>query len=220
MEAAPQQEQPKPQTHEQWLRQNAEERLKKLESGETSREQYLRDEVENIKRLENLAEHDPLTDLLNRRGMERYAKNAIAEARRLGQDVAVILLDLDRFKSVNDTHGHDAGDRVLVQAASILSKHGVAARWGGEELLVLLVGGKATDLEEEVSQMGRSIRQQTIVTASIGGVISQGNESFGTLVSRADMLAYKAKNADAAGENRNRGFVEGSRGEPIKILFG
>ncbi len=106
--------------------------------------------------LRHAAHHDYLTDLDNRRGFEREAVRELAERARRGGHCALILLDMDDFKVVNDTHGHQAGDRVLVQFAEILRtsmrSYSTVARLGGDEFAVLL---PHTDRDEAMVALGR-----------------------------------------------------------------
>ena len=92
--------------------------------------------------LEARADVDPLTDVLNRRGFERELKRSLAYVKRYGPSAALLYLDLDGFKAVNDRHGHAAGDAVLKAVAMVLSRHvrasDVVARLGGDEFAVLL----------------------------------------------------------------------------------
>src|SRR5690348_9772624 len=88
------------------------------------------------------AEIDPLTDVLNRRGFERELKRSLAYVKRYGASAALIYIDLDGFKLVNDQHGHTAGDAVLKAIAMVLSRHvrasDLVARLGGDEFALLL----------------------------------------------------------------------------------
>jgi len=92
---------------------------------------------------------DPLTGLLNRRGLERHSRKLIDLARQSGKPVTVAMLDLDHFKRVNDRYGHDTGDRVLQALADVLRRHlrseDLAVRWGGEEFALLLYGASLQD---------------------------------------------------------------------------
>ena len=92
--------------------------------------------------LRQLAGTDELTGLLNRRALDELVQQRHADG---GNSAVVILLDVDRFKAINDGHGHDAGDEVLVQVAQLLQRHlrrsDSIARYGGEEFLVLLADG-------------------------------------------------------------------------------
>src|SRR5262249_40978215 len=98
------------------------------------------------------ADVDPLTEVLNRRGFERELARSLAHVKRYGTSAALICLDLDRFKPVNDRHGHAAGDAVLKAVAAVVTRHvrasDVVARLGGDEVVVLLwhrsrAGGRA-----------------------------------------------------------------------------
>jgi diguanylate cyclase (GGDEF)-like protein len=92
-------------------------------------------------RLADMATHDPLTGLYNRREMDRYLLEEIARADRYGSELTLLVMDLDHFKRINDTWGHLAGDQVLAQAASILSRttrpNDRAIRYGGEEFAII-----------------------------------------------------------------------------------
>ena len=92
---------------------------------------------------------DPLTGLLNRRGLERQSRKLIDLARQSGKPITVAMLDLDHFKRVNDSYGHDNGDRVLQALANVLRRHlraeDLAVRWGGEEFALLLYGAGLKD---------------------------------------------------------------------------
>src|SRR5947209_19531862 len=88
------------------------------------------------------AQIDPLTDILNRRGLERELKRSLAHVKRYGVSAALVYLDLDRFKLINDQHGHVAGDAVLKAVAMVLARHvrasDVVARLGGDGFAGLL----------------------------------------------------------------------------------
>ena len=98
-------------------------------------------------RLRHIADHDALTGLFNRRRFEQELDRHIAHGRRYGMDGALLVIDLDRFKRVNDGHGHRAGDRVLAEVASVLRKRlresDILARFGGDEFAVLMPHGGA-----------------------------------------------------------------------------
>lgn len=92
--------------------------------------------------LDEMAHKDPLTHLLNRRSMNDYLQRSIETLKITGKRFCLILCDIDDFKHVNDTYGHDAGDAVLVEVANIISstvrENDVVCRWGGEEILILI----------------------------------------------------------------------------------
>jgi diguanylate cyclase (GGDEF)-like protein len=157
--------------------------------------------------LQHMATHDPLTDLLNRRAFSDTAGKQISAAARLKQPVAFLMLDIDHFKSINDTYGHGAGDQVLSKLAgsmrSGLREDDVLGRLGGEEFAVLLAGcppEQATVIAERV----RSIFATTIVdlydgrrvtaTVSIGLAIAEAApSSLESLMLAADNALYVAK---------------------------
>ena len=174
--------------------------------------------AEAYRRMEELALRDALTNLLNRRAIEERAVAGLSQARRRKVPYSLALIDIDHFKSINDTHGHATGDRVIVAVAASLA--GVVrasddvARWGGEEFLVLLPdsGGEAAVAAAErmrasverlplVDDDGREIH----VTISVG-VASVSDEriastQFEDLSRSADAALYQAKQS---GRNRVR----------------
>jgi diguanylate cyclase (GGDEF)-like protein len=153
-----------------------------------------------VSRLEGLARTDPLTGVPNRRVWEEELPRELERARRMGTGLCVAMIDLDNFKAYNDRNGHQAGDRVLKEAASAwraqVRSTDLLARYGGEEFVLLL---PACALEDAV-QIVERLRQATpLVTCSVG-VASWNYAEDGTqLVERADQALYLAK---AEGRNR------------------
>jgi diguanylate cyclase (GGDEF)-like protein len=162
-------------------------------------------------KLAHLAHHDALTDLPNRLLFLDRLSHAISRAERDGSQLAVLFVDLDGFKSVNDALGHLAGDRLLQEVAARLSgairRDDTVARLGGDEFVVLIerlhapddacaLAGKLLDaLAEPVALDGRELR----VTGSIGiSVYPRDGSVAEKLVQRADAAMYQAK---AAGRN-------------------
>ncbi len=161
--------------------------------------------------IQHLAYHDPLTDLPNRAMFNRHLSHAMIQARRYYKGLAVLFIDLDRFKNINDTLGHDAGDRLLQEMArrltASLREGDLVARLGGDEFVVLLE--EVTDLSH-VSQVARQILSSLVkeypldgqlihITASIGisTFPEDGRDEF-SLMKHADVAMYRAK---AAGKN-------------------
>jgi diguanylate cyclase (GGDEF)-like protein/PAS domain S-box-containing protein len=157
--------------------------------------------------LRHLADHDPLTGLLNRRGFEAALAAHVARARRYGAAGALLVVDLDGFKDVNDSHGHHAGDALLVACAEGLAERvretDVLARLGGDEFAVLLpveTGPRAVVVAEALVAVVRERGAAVGVTASIGVATLDGEVvSVDELLVRADRAMYEAK---AAGRDR------------------
>ena len=152
---------------------------------------------ELLERLEAMARTDDLTGLPNRRAWEEELSREMARARRDGQELSVAMLDLDRFKLFNDRYGHQAGDRLLKQAASAwgsqLRSTDVLARYGGEEFALALSGGSPRADVQVVEQLRRVTPEG--VTCSAGLVRWDGAESAEELLGRADVALYEAKRA-------------------------
>lgn len=168
----------------------------------------------------HLAEMDPLTELGNRRGFEVHLQQAITRVERTGQAASLMYIDLDRFKPVNDTFGHLAGDAVLWAVASVL-RHGVrdsdvVARLGGDEFAVILSGcspRRAARIGGELLQTLANLsipwdQHQLRIGASIGIAPLAAGMSVDQAVAAADAQCYRAK---AMG--RNNVQVQGETGE-------
>lgn len=161
--------------------------------------------------LQEMATLDSLTHLHNRRAFDLLAAQALVEAERGPEPLTALLIDLDHFKQLNDTHGHLAGDEVLRQFARVLEgslrQADILCRWGGEEFVVLL---KDTDADKGQS-VAEKIRQRTeertfmfgetaiVLTASIGLSSLHANDTLHSLIARADRALYRAKQG---GRNR------------------
>jgi diguanylate cyclase (GGDEF)-like protein/PAS domain S-box-containing protein len=155
-----------------------------------------------------LAEHDPLTGLANRRRFDQQLARHVEDCRRYGPRGAVLMLDLDHFKQVNDTLGHAVGDELLVDVAKVLLHRmrstDLVARLGGDEFAVLLPHSDkkaaelvAADLVERISsEVSRLQDTRSAVTASIGGVVIDGSHpSASDVLSAADSAMYVAKHS-------------------------
>ncbi|MFP1633492.1 GGDEF domain-containing protein [Zhengella sp. ZM62] len=166
------------------------------------------------KRSENLQQAaltDGLTGMQNRRYFDDALAQYLEEFKRINRPVGLMILDLDHFKLVNDTHGHDAGDDVLKAVASCLREftryHDVVARLGGEEFAIVAPNMDAELLAKFANRIRMAISQLTIssgnirirVTTSIGVAIWDGREGSEDLYRRADAMLYQAKR-----EGRNR----------------
>ena len=170
-------------------------------------------------RLSQAAARDPLTGLLNRRGFEAAVasvrqteqKHRRGHRREFKQGAALLVLDLDHFKRVNDCHGHPAGDAVLQQLGTRLEQAcqpgDVIARFGGEEVVVFLPNVGPQGSKAAAARLCQAVRAETFalpcgqalrITASVGGVWTGRSLSLDELMARADAALYETK---AAGRN-------------------
>jgi diguanylate cyclase (GGDEF)-like protein len=171
------------------------------------RDQLLRHNQE----LQEASRTDALTALLNRRGMWDAINRESGRTTRNGKCFGLVMADIDHFKRANDVYGHDAGDRILKDVASVIRGHvrsvDYCARWGGEEFLVLLAGtdlhGAMISAERlrstiealEIEYEGRTLR----VTLSMGVGVYDGKNEIETCLRNVDLSLYAAKDA---GRNR------------------
>jgi two-component system, cell cycle response regulator len=176
--------------------------------------------------LEEMALTDNLTGLPNRRAVDVWAPRELSAAARYRFSVWMVMADLDLFKKVNDTFGHDAGDTVLKSFATILATNtrqsNICARWGGEEFLLMITHGNKHDAKTAVERIGKQFgstkfsfgNSNTSVTASFGiaGFCGSKPPELNTLVSRADAALYVAKRK---GRNRVE-FARASREDKDK----
>lgn len=160
--------------------------------------------------LSYMALTDELTQLFNRREIEQRIHNAFISARLLGKTVALIMIDIDFFKKVNDTYGHATGDMVLKEVAKIIhdqvnEDNGEAAgRWGGEEFIVLLPGYDSNGASKVAERIRREIEAHEFTgvgqrTVSVGVTCAKKGESEEDVFIRSDNALYKAKES---GRNR------------------
>jgi diguanylate cyclase (GGDEF)-like protein len=166
-------------------------------------------ELEYEKRdLIDLATVDPLTRAFNRRKLSEILADETSRARRYATPLSVILFDIDHFKRVNDTYGHDAGDVVLTEMArlvmGLLRENDRLARWGGEEFLVVAPGVGLEGAAELAERLRAAVAAQAFpgvpgVTASFGVAQYRPGEPPEPLVKRADAALYRAKEG---GRNR------------------
>lgn len=178
--------------------------------------------VENaLLELDHKANRDPMTDLLNRAAMTEALTATIGGYCARETPTAVLMLDIDKFKSVNDTYGHDEGDLVIRSVADILRNslraNDIAGRWGGEEFVCLLL-----ECDEKtahfVAERIRSKVESTVigrpgrVTVSIGVAMMEKGASCEDIMKQADTALYNAKN-----EGRNRVKVHPNRG--VRLVY-
>lgn len=156
--------------------------------------------------LRELASVGPLTQLLNRRALEEIARREVGRARRGSYDLSVVMLDIDRFKRLNDTKGHQAGDTVLASIAGILSvglrSQDVAARYGDEEFVLVLPDtdyenayGMTERIRQEIEQSTVTTDAGTVSITASAGVATYGGaeDDWEDLIGRADDALYRAK---------------------------
>ncbi|MEM6689890.1 MAG: diguanylate cyclase [Planctomycetota bacterium] len=164
-------------------------------------------------RIETLAEQndlDPLTKVANRACFDRTLAELIEQASTTGSPLSLIICDIDHFKAVNDTHGHQAGDEALVSFANLLKAHSrqgdLVVRYGGEEFLLLTPGcdtatcsRRAEAIRVALEQTPLSSLNNESVTASFGVTEFQGGDTAESIVARADRALLRAKDT---GRNR------------------
>lgn len=163
-----------------------------------------------VAQLEAKADVDALLDLLNRRGFERELRRSLAYVRRYGTSAALVYLDLDNFKPVNDRYGHAAGDRVLQAVAATLQRSvresDVVARLGGDEFGALLwnvseiqAAAKARELEAAIAATVVAHGGARLsVGASAGFTMLAPGDAPAEVISRADLAMYARKRAGRA----------------------
>lgn len=177
---------------------NREQMRQMLDSLSQSRDEIHKHNIE----LERLAAHDPLTDCLNRRAFFSHLENHWGIAKRHGHPLSCIMIDLDHFKSINDNHGHQTGDAVLVETAKLLRKDrrqgDLVGRYGGEEFCVFLPHTDIDDAAMVAEQIRQTLSAEEIegltVTASIGvSSLSLGAPDPQSMIDQADKCLYVAK---------------------------
>jgi len=178
----------------------------------------LRDEIRERERIERVLQQSALTDYLtglpNRRAMIQLLDNEAARFQRSEHPFSLVLLDIDNFKEINDTYGHDGGDEVLVSVAKKMGgwmrEKDVLARWGGEEFLILLSDTDVASAADQAERLRAAIEKQgfTIESGSMQLTVSLGvagyneGDKIDNCIKEADIALYKAKS-----EGRNRVVV-------------
>ena len=173
----------------------------------------------NLK-LEKQAHTDPLTGIWNRYRIEQALDAEMAAAERYGRPCTVLLFDIDHFKRVNDTHGHDTGDQVLSALAEALQNQRRPSdhfgRWGGEEFIVVLSDTALADGLQVAERMREHLAQQHFpvvqhLTTSVGVATWRPDDTRRSLVDRADQALYRAKRH---GRNRVCAEANTESGQP------
>lgn len=166
--------------------------------------------------LDHLSRHDPLSGLKNRATLESALHHELERSARYGSQCALIMLDIDHFKRINDNHGHEVGDRVIVavgeRIAAECRRTDQAARWGGEEFMLLLPETSlmgAQTIAERLRQRIAAAEFDNVgpVTASLGVAVSSTGEQPSALLKRLDDALYAAKQ-----NGRNRVEVAATSG--------
>lgn len=164
------------------------------------------------KKLLYLSQTDILTKLYNRTKIDQALNIQMERAKRTQRHFAVLLLDIDFFKKVNDTFGHPVGDAVLIQLANIakqsIRSYDIIGRWGGEEFLVLCPESTLQEAQQVAQRIRTHIKNahfstNTIHTISIGVAMMREEDTPNTLIARADKALYRAKD-----EGRDRVILE------------
>ena len=161
--------------------------------------------TERIQELERLSFLDNLTQLANRRFVEMELDSRVSELNRYGVSFGVIFMDIDHFKQINDTYGHDVGDRVLKAVArtfiNTARPSDLMGRWGGEEFIGILRRVDIDGLHQAAERIRNLVEKSHIqkegqmlrVTVSIGGTLSRKTDTAQSIVKRADELLYRSK---------------------------
>jgi diguanylate cyclase (GGDEF)-like protein len=181
------------------------------------KERWVHDSIQMEKRLalQNLAQDlrfqattDPLTGLFNRLKFDQTLSIEMSRSGRYGTPMCLVLYDVDHFKEVNDTYGHQVGDKVLTQLSGVVSGSirdcDVLARWGGEEFVLMLPGCDAEMAHAAVEKVRTIVTQISFdivgnVTCSFGVAEWAEGDTAETLIARADDALYRAK---VKGRNR------------------
>ena len=156
---------------------------------------------------------DELTGFLTRRSYERIMPEIWRDFSREYDEIAVVMIDIDHFKRINDTFGHPTGDRVISEIASIchgsLRREDIVGRYGGEEFIAVLPNLDSENALNAMERLRSSVEETRIdlvdaaLTVSIGVTVSDGSEAFDHAVDRADRALYAAKRS-----GRNKVVVE------------
>lgn len=174
--------------------------------------------TEMYRALERAAISDSLTGVLNRRGLEAFLRREIKRCERLDARFSVALIDIDHFKSINDSLGHCAGDNVICNVARELQAHcreyDAVGRWGGDEFLVVLPATGLEDAHEKAERFRLSIRKPLpdtgyLVSISYGVLEYQPGWTLEDIMEKVDAALYEAKR-----EGRDRGTAAGLRPRP------
>lgn len=158
--------------------------------------------MEKNRLLEALSKTDQLTGVCNRRHLDDALASALARSRVEGKPFSILLIDVDRFKSVNDTYGHQVGDRVLVEIADLIMAvkrpTDTLGRWGGEEFLLICADTALQDAVHFAHRLRNAVAGQDFavtgrMTASLGVACVQEGDTIHGMIARADAALYRSK---------------------------
>lgn len=161
---------------------------------------------QRLEELQELAMHDPLTGIANRRFVEINLAARLEERKRYGFEFSLLFIDADHFKEINDHHGHAVGDRILkmisATVANSLRSFDIIGRWGGEEFVVLLINTTQDDLFRLANRLRMLVEKSVLtldsgeelkVTVSIGATTVQVGDTTNSIIERADKLMFESK---------------------------
>jgi diguanylate cyclase (GGDEF)-like protein len=179
---------------------------------EQTLEQLVKDRTKELEiakeKLTTMANKDPLTNLYNRRYFTDIASNIQELAKRNNEPLSALMIDIDRFKNINDTYGHDVGDDVIVNIANILLQHtrksDIVVRFGGEEFVILLpntnIDGAAkiaekirVNIENQTIKLDENSTIKTTVSIGVSQCSNSNNLNIENLIKRTDVALYEAK---------------------------
>lgn len=179
-----------------------------------------------LSRSNELAIRDGLTGLYNRRGLFEHITHILDYADRSGIELSLLMIDIDRFKQVNDTYGHSAGDKALKLLAKSLNaecrRSDLIARYGGEEFVVVLPDAdfdEAMSLAERIRhaiELDRIGEEGFRITVSIGCTQRLGQQSYESMLKNADEALYAAKNAGRNQVVNSATLVDGAKISPVE----
>ena len=165
---------------------------------------------EQVAALDSLAHQDPLVAMPNRRGFQRELERLIAHGARYGGEAAMLFVDLDGLKAINDSFGHRAGDEALIRVASLLAegirRSDLVARIGGDEFGILLERTDEEKARETATRLGDTIcncefrhdREEVPLSVTIGIAMISKTDTVEEVMARADAEMYRGKSAAAA----------------------
>lgn len=185
--------------------------LREMQHKVEESERRIRELERELANTSNLIRHDQLTGALNRHGLEEMFAKEAARAQRHDTEFCVALLDIDNFKKLNDSMGHETGDQALIHLATVcrdtLRPQDTVARYGGEEFIILLPETTLDDAAKALTRLQRELtrnfflhdNEKVLITFSAGITQMRADDTQATVIKRADEAMYEAKKS---GKNR------------------